>query len=178
MEAIYAIDSNYGLSKEGKIAWESKKDMLFFKNKTINNIVIMGKNTYFSLPKKHRPLKNRLNIVLTNNPEKYSHETINLQNIIFVKNDKIYQVIFNDRKKYLRLYPFLTSEFKIYIIGGKDIYEQFIPLCKCVWMTKLKSSYSCDLFFNYDFSKQFEEPEIIDDNDELIIYKYNNKYTI
>jgi dihydrofolate reductase len=34
-------------------------------NKTKNNVVIMGKNTYFSLPIEHRPLSNRLNIVLT-----------------------------------------------------------------------------------------------------------------
>jgi dihydrofolate reductase len=71
MEAIYAIDSKYGLSKKGFIAWKSNKDMIFFKNKTMNNIFIMGKNTYFSLPKNYRPLKNRLNIVLTSNPEKY-----------------------------------------------------------------------------------------------------------
>ena len=49
MEAIYAIDSNYGLSQKGFIPWKSKRDMIFFKNKTKNHIVIMGKNTYFSL---------------------------------------------------------------------------------------------------------------------------------
>jgi dihydrofolate reductase len=35
MEAIYAIDSNYGLSKEGNIPWKCKKDMIFFKKKQI-----------------------------------------------------------------------------------------------------------------------------------------------
>jgi dihydrofolate reductase len=59
MEAIYAVDSNYGLSQKGIIPWKSKKDMIFFKNKTKNHIVIIGKNTYFSLLK---PLENRLNI--------------------------------------------------------------------------------------------------------------------
>jgi dihydrofolate reductase len=64
METIYAIDTNNGLSKNGAIPWKSKTDMSFFINKTINNIVIMGKNTFFSIPKQHRPLKNRFNIVL------------------------------------------------------------------------------------------------------------------
>ena len=65
MESILAIDINNGLSKNGSIPWTSKKDMLFFYNQTKNNVVIMGKNTYFSIPKEKRPLKNRLNIVLT-----------------------------------------------------------------------------------------------------------------
>ena len=60
MEAIYAIDLNNGLSKEGIIPWKSKKDLKFFQKKTINNVVIMGKNTYFSLPDEVKPLKNRL----------------------------------------------------------------------------------------------------------------------
>lgn len=42
-------------------------------NKTKKNVVIMGKNTYFSLPEQNRPLKNRLNIVLTNHPDQYIH---------------------------------------------------------------------------------------------------------
>ena len=63
MEAIYATDINNGLSKDGVIPWKSKKDMSFFMNKTKNNVVIMGRNTYFSLPDNVRPLKNRLNLL-------------------------------------------------------------------------------------------------------------------
>ena len=62
MESIYAIDSKNGLSKNGIIPWKSKTDMYFFMNKPKNNIVIMGKNTFFSLPKQHRPLKNRTDL--------------------------------------------------------------------------------------------------------------------
>jgi dihydrofolate reductase len=43
MEAIYAIDLNNGLSKNGTIPWTCKKYMSFFMNKTKNNVVIMGK---------------------------------------------------------------------------------------------------------------------------------------
>ena len=64
--------------------------------------------------------------------------------------------------------------FKIYIIGGKNIYEQFIPLCERVWVTRIKKDYSCDLFLDYDFSKQFKE-NIVDEDDELIIYEYMKK---
>ena len=55
MEAIYAIDLKGGLSKNGVIPWKSKKDLKFFADKTKYNVVIMGKNAYFSLPNNIRP---------------------------------------------------------------------------------------------------------------------------
>lgn len=45
MNAILAVDDNYGIAKNGNIPWYSKEDLIFFKNKTDNNVVIMGKNT-------------------------------------------------------------------------------------------------------------------------------------
>ena len=169
MEAIYAVDSNYGLSKNGVIPWNSNKDLNFFKNKTITNIVIMGKTNYCSLK---GPLKNRLNIVLSRTPEKEMNSS---NNVIFTNDDKIYDVIMNNREHYITTYPFLNKDFKIFIIGGKNIYEQFIPLCDYVWMTQMNTNHSCDLFLDYDFSEQFREPEIIDESNELTIYKYKNK---
>jgi dihydrofolate reductase len=168
MEAIYAVDSKNGLSKDGKIPWHSKKDLNFFMNITKNNVVIMGRNTYFSLPK--RPLKERLNIVLTSNPCELYESEYN-SNVIFTNNDKIYNYILHDREKYLKSYPSLISTFKIFIIGGKKIYKLFIPLCERVWVTRIKQDYICDLFFNYDYSKEFKD-EIVDEDDELIIKKY------
>lgn len=170
MEAIYAIDLKNGLSKAGVIPWKSKKDLKFFANKTKNNVVIMGKNTYFSLPDEVKPLKNRLNIVLTSNPEQLEN---GIDNIIFTNNHMIYNFILNDRENYLKRYPFLSSEFKIFIIGGKNIYEQFILLCDKVWVTQIKNDYMCDLIMDIDLSTQFKEPQIIDEDDELKILLYN-----
>lgn len=175
MEAIYAIDLNNGLSKEGIIPWKSKKDLKFFANKTKNNIVIMGRNTYFSLPDNVRPLKNRLNIVLTSKPEQFLNLDDEIRNVIFTNNDNIHNSILNYRENYLKKYPFLSSEFKIFFIGGKKIYEQFIPLCEKVWVTQIKKDYSCDLIMNYPFrdSKQFKEPQIIEEDEELTIFMYD-----
>jgi len=69
LQAILATDINFGIAKNGNIPWKNSIDMNFFKMKTINNIVIMGSNTLLSLPLS-KPLKNRYNIVLTNNNEK------------------------------------------------------------------------------------------------------------
>lgn len=176
MEALYAIDLNNGLSKNGIIPWKSKTDMAFFINKTKNNIVIMGKNTFFSIPKEHRPLKNRLNIVLTSAPHLYENNTINegnndYSNVLFTNNSNIHQDILNNRNKYYETYNYLHQDFKIFFIGGKTIYEQFIPLCEQIWVTRIKCDYNCDLFIDYDYSAQFNE-QVYQDNDELSIVKY------
>jgi dihydrofolate reductase len=168
MESIYAIDSKNGLSKNGDIPWKSKTDMLFFMNKTINNIVIMGKNTFFSIPKEHRPLKNRLNIVLTSTPHLYENKN---DNVLFTNNSNIYKVILNNKNKYCEMYEFLNKDFKIFCIGGKTIYNQYIPLCDTIWVTHIKQNYNCDLFIDYDYSKQFTE-ELYKEDDELKIIKY------
>ena len=176
MEAILATDINFGISKNGKIPWKSKKDMSFFFNKTKNNVVIMGKNTYFSLPEEFRPLKNRLNIVLTSNPKQFrDHKEGRYDEVIFTDDFNIFDYILKNKKGYTQMFPYLNSDFKIFIIGGRNIYEQFIPFCERVLVTRIKKDYSCDLFLDYDFSKQFKEPEIIDDDDELTIYKYGKK---
>lgn len=172
MEAIYAVDVKNGLSKNGIIPWKSVKDLKFFYNTTKNNIVLMGSNTYFSLPNEVKPLTKRLNIVLTTRPEHYIVDNCYHNNLIFTKDTKIYETIFNNREKYLRLYSFLHNDFKIFIIGGKNIYDQFISLCETVWVTRIKKDYICDLLFNYDFTKQFNE-QTIQDDEELSITKYN-----
>jgi dihydrofolate reductase len=174
MEAIYAVDLKGGLSKDGKIPWKSKKDLTFFANKTMYNVVIMGKNTYFSLPEKYRPLKNRLNIVLTSNPDVYKNteEKIKNNNLVFTDYDKIYNALISEREKIVKSHPYLHSNFKIFFIGGKTIYEKFIPLCNKVWVTKIKKDYDCDLYFNYEFKLQFNKSQIIDDNNELQICLY------
>jgi dihydrofolate reductase len=172
MESIYAIDSNNGLSKKNIIPWKSKTDMLFFMNKTKNNIVIMGRNTFFSLPKENRPLKNRLNIVITNNPHLYLYE---YPSVLFTNNVNIYQDIFKYKSKYIEQYIFLNKDFKIFIIGGKTIYEQFIPLCDKVWITQIKNNYDCDLFIDYDYSKNFSEKLYKEDNELKIIEYIRNK---
>lgn len=174
MEAILAIDIKNGLSKNGMIPWQCKKDMHFFYQKTKNNVVIMGKNTYFSIPEENRPLKNRLNIVLTREPKNpiVTAITEKHDNILFTDDDTIHENIMANREKYKEQYPSLSSQFKIYIIGGKQIYDTYLPLCKTVWLTTIKMDYECDLYFDYDIEKQFKAVSSGEDDDELNIVEY------
>jgi dihydrofolate reductase len=59
---IAAIAKNNVIGKDNKIPWYIKEDFLHFKKLTTNHPIIMGKNTFLSLPKK--PLPKRTNIVL------------------------------------------------------------------------------------------------------------------
>lgn len=67
----------------------------------------------------------------------------------------------------------LNKMILIFIIGGKTIYEKFIPLCSKIWVTRLKCDYECDLFIDYDYSTQYKE-EIYEEDDELQIIEYTH----
>ena len=179
MEAILATDMSCGLSKDDLIPWKSKKDMQFFYQKTKNNIVIMGRSTYFSLPKNIRPLKNRLNIVLTKDPYKYMNDYKNIPGLVFTDDDNIHLYIQKYREKLYELYNkcgvSLSRNFKIIFIGGKQIYEKYIPLCEIVWHTTIKADWSCDLFFNYDYQNQFKDELVVED-DELKIVEWKKNF--
>ncbi len=64
LSAIVAMDRNGAIGKNNTIPWRCKDDMAFFKRVTLNNVVIMGRNTWNSLPIK--PLPDRINVVMSN----------------------------------------------------------------------------------------------------------------
>ena len=84
----------------------------------------------------------------------------------------MYQEILQNKEKYLSALTFLNPAFKIIIIGGKQIYETYFPLCEKVWVTRIKNDYQCDLRIDYEFKKQFKDFEVVKDDDELLIVKY------
>lgn len=157
LHAILAVDENFGLAKHNKIPWKNSKDMMFFRNKTINNVVIMGSTTFLSLPNS-QPLKNRINIVITNNYTKYSNLYSAYYNVIFVN---ILQVIDIIKHCY--------RDKTIFVIGGNQIYNLLLPYCSTIWLTKIKSNYKCDLIFNYDIS--IYKQTLLEEDDELAIIK-------
>jgi dihydrofolate reductase len=154
VQAILAVDLLNGLAKNDTIPWKSKTDLNFFKSKTLNNTVIMGSKTLLSLPNA-MPLKNRTNIVITNQKEKYSNMYKTIDNILFL-----------ELKETLDFMKTNISN-KFFIIGGNQIYNELLPYCSTIWLTKIKQSYDCDLIFNYDISTYTKE--IIYEDTELEI---------
>lgn len=133
VEAIIALDENYGMAKNGTIPWKNREDMKFFKKKTIENIVVMGSKTLLSLPNQ-APLGNRYNIILTNNKEYFSEKYSDYDNIIFYNYDELMNYINN-----------VETDKTIYIIGGKQVYDLLIPICSKIWMSIIEGNYDCDL---------------------------------
>jgi len=158
IEAIVAYDCNKGISKNGRMPWNIPDDMKFFRRETIKNVVIMGSNTFASIG--YKPLKDRLNIVLTKKPEKYFKYASIYSNLMVTDNENIHLDIIRNANEYSSRHIFLNRHFKIFYIGGESIYKKFAPNCDIVWVTKIKQNYDCDLFFSYDI-----------DNDETFIPK-------
>jgi dihydrofolate reductase len=157
VEAILAVDSQFGLAKDGNIPWRNKIDSQFFKNKTINNIVIMGSKTLISLPNS-KPLPNRFNIVITNNPQKYFNFYSDCMNIIFVNLEQALNIMHNGYK-----------DKTIFIIGGNYIYNLLMPYCSTIWLTQIKQDHKCDIFFNYDISMFI--PKVTYEDESITIMK-------
>ena len=171
MEAILAFDIKKGISKNGILPWNIKEDLQFFYNKTKCNVVIMCRNTYFSIPDDKKPLKNRLNIILTREPNKYKNISNTYKNILFTDNENVDENILLFPKKYNDVYPVLQKFFNIFFIEGNEIFNKYIPLCRVLWVTKIKSDYGCDLFFDYNLENEFAEEKVFENN-EYSVYKY------
>ena len=162
IEAIVAVDLKNGIAKDGKIPWKSKTDMKFFREQTTGSIIIMGSTTLLSLPNA-MPLPNRLNIVVTRTPSKFTcyPKYSQLDNLLFWDEETLFKFLNNqDLNKNL-----INSYKKIFVIGGQQIYKLLLPFCSSIWVTTIKSDYDCDLLLTIDRS----EAKIYYEDDEIQI---------
>jgi dihydrofolate reductase len=178
-EAIVAVDQKFGLAKNGQIPWKSKTDMNFFKTITTNNIVVMGAKTLLSL-RNANPLPNRLNIVLTRDPSKFTNDNkyTDLDNILFI-NETMFQLFLKDPNILIKAEhnKFLKTDPKIFIIGGEQIYKAYCNICSTIWLTKIKANYECDLIFSFGYlllnTDQYKYETFYED-DELLIMRFQS----
>lgn len=131
---IVAHDRNYGIGNEGRIPWYITEDLKYFRDLTTNYIVVMGRKTYDSIPLPRRPLKDRINIVLTNNPENYN----SVDNLIYCKEDKL--------DFYLSYYHNTKNINKVFFIGGSEIYKKYMNKVTNLYVTFVDNEYKCDIF--------------------------------
>ena len=112
---ITACDNKGGIGKDGNLPWSIPEEMRYFQSITLNNVVVMGKTTYFSIPNNYRPLRNRLNLVLTNDEELLKNDH-GEKDLIFFNND-IYRsnkkdnTIFNQIDDYEEKFNYLHYHF-------------------------------------------------------------------
>lgn len=140
MNMIVSLCKGFGIGNNNIIPWKIPKDMEYFKRLTNKHIVLMGKNTYFSIPLKNRPLKDRFNIVITSKPDNFKSDS----NVLFCTFE--YANIFLN-------YQYPLKYTKCFIIGGTEIYRYFIDKVDNIYITHIDKFYECDRYFplhNFD----------------------------
>ena len=160
MTAIACIDKNNGIGRDGKLLISIPEDMNFFKETTKDSIVVMGRKTLFSFKEK-KPLKNRINVVFTNDSTLKE---------IYKDSDNIYFISkINELTKIEEKYP----EKKVYVIGGSSIYNMLIDFCSECLITKINFAFKSDTFFPNLEEHRF----IIKEETEEKVYKdYTYKF--
>lgn len=139
MKVIVCSDKNWGIGFGGDLLINIPQDMKRFKKLTTGNIVVMGRETFMSLPGK-KPLKNRTNIVLSRN-KKFIGEGL----IVYHSIDEL---LYN-----LEKYP----SGSIFVIGGESVYKQLLPYCNIAYVTKVDSIFKADRYFvNLDNHKSWK----------------------
>ena len=129
---IAAIGKNYELGKDNDLIWHIKDDLANFKRLTMGKKIVMGENTYKSLPKK---LDGREYIVL-------SYKLKSIDN----------GLVFNDFSKLLEYLRSLDEE--VMIIGGASIYKLFLPYADKLYLTEIDADADADVYFpKFDLDK-------------------------
>lgn len=139
---IVAVDSKLGIGKDGKLPWRLKGEMKYFKDTTMGGVVIMGRNTWESIPGKFRPLTGRVNVIIA---KKRDHTFTSLGEAL----DQL-----KDQGK------------KIFVIGGARLYKEAIKRedCESLYVTEIDKDFDCDTFFpeyggNFDAISEDKEKE-------------------
>lgn len=136
---IVAMDKNRGIGKDNKLLCHLPKDLEYFKDKTKNHAIIMGRKTFESLPK---ILPNRLHVVISNDEEYYEKiaEKYGYENEVMTFTSIEDAIIF---LKYNEDYYGMDS----FVIGGQTIYKQFMPFVDELYVTHIDESFEADTFF-------------------------------
>jgi len=132
--SILASTNTGGIGNRGTLPWpHNKEDLKWFKQHTEGHIVVMGRNTWDD-PKMPKPLPNRVNVVVTNNP---------------ITNYQVRRISGDINEQVLSLQRQFPSK-DIYIIGGKQVYENTADIVDRVILSRMKGNYWCDTRLQLD----------------------------
>lgn len=133
MKLIVAVAKNWAIGYKGDLLFDLPDDMTFFKETTIDKVVVMGRKTLLSFPN-GKPLKNRVNIILTRD------KNFKEENCIVVNS---FDELFEELKKY--------DEDNVFVVGGGKIYNDLYPYCSEALITKVDAIANADTFLhNFD----------------------------
>jgi len=130
---IVAIAENLAIGKDNKLLWHLSDDLKRFKKLTTGHALIMGRNTFLSLP--NGALPNRRHIVISDKPGEVFDSCEMASSI-----EKAVQLAGSDEE--------------CFVIGGGMVYKQFLPIAGKLYLTRVHASFDADTFFpEIDFSQ-------------------------
>lgn len=122
---IVTVDRNWGIGRENKMLAHIQPDLTYFREVTTGHPVVMGYNTYLSLPEKNRPLPGRENIIL-------STRNLKIEGVqIVCCIEDLLELI---RTKY--------KDTEVFIIGGESVYRQMLPHADKLYLTHIFRKFS------------------------------------
>lgn len=147
---IAAVDQNMGVGKDGTLPWHLPEDLKNFSKITkataspeLRNAVIMGRLTWESIPAKYKPLPDRINVVLSSNPDLELPDDV----LLFGSLDEALAALATSNKID-----------QIFVIGGAKLYEEAIlhPELERIYLTRIEADFDCDTFFPEQIPTDFE----------------------
>lgn len=139
MNAIVNVDKNWGIGNKGELLISIPADMKMFREETTGNAIVLGRKTMETFPG-GKPLPNRDNIVLSRKSDlKIPGATV------------VHDI--SELMEVLKQY----DSSRVYVVGGETIYEQLLPYCDTVHVTKVDRAYEADAHFpNLDQMPEWE----------------------
>ena len=148
---IAAIGKNNELGYKNDLIWHLPNDLKFFKEKTTGKTIVMGYNTFLSLP---RLLPNRKHIVLS---------SIKIDNEEVTTIDNLEDLI-----KFIK-----EIDEEVFIIGGATVYAQFAKIADKMYLTEVENEFDlADVYFPEINKEEWNITEIGSNEDNNIKYKH------
>lgn len=138
MVAIVVVDEKMGIGKNGQLLAHISGDLKYFKEKTIGKTIVFGRETLETFPGK-KPLPGRKSIVLT--------------------TDKEYRTsceVCCSIEQFLEETSDISGD-ELFVAGGASIYEQLLPYCDKILLTRIYKEFEADRFFPELDSSVWEE---------------------
>jgi dihydrofolate reductase len=160
MKAIMAMSENRCIGKENKIPWYIPNDFKWFKEFTTGKKLIVGKNTFDTLPL----LKNREILVLTRRVEELNH----IENQYLINNNGLSGKIIDIRD--VMIFE-LKNNPDIIVAGGAKTYVRLLLYITEFYVTHVNGSYDGDTFMP-PFEDLFTNKEVVKEFDGHKVIKY------
>jgi dihydrofolate reductase len=149
-KAIAAMSENRVIGCGNKIPWHLPEDFKWFKQMTTGNVIVMGRKTFESIG---RPLPNRETVVLSRGG--FTHPSVRVVAALDAAD-------------------FAADPREVFICGGAQIYEQTLPLCSDLYLTRVKRAVEGDAFFP-PFEHLFERAAIVSDKPDFRIEHWRRR---